>query len=344
MVKVVKFGHLDEVARLWRRKVLLIPIEQLKQKLHNTLTERGFSEEEAVIVGAPIMWAVTHGNNQGLLKLVNEPSLMKRSSLRPMSVLKETSCSVWLDGGENNGMLVIQHAVDKAKSMLKNSPIAVIGIRGMRSSCGALAYFMEQIAADGCVALMMGRTPPIVAPFETLEAMFGTNPIAISFPTNTEPVNFDMATAAIAYYGLVLAAAEGKEVDSTAVIDALGNPTSDPSVVLKEGMILPFDRSHKGSSIAMLVELLSGPLVGGGFCSEDGEWGNLIIALDPDMFVGKAKFKDSASALMDKLRSAKSKDGKVRLPGDRAEVFHAQVERDGAVEVPDGVLSKLGWL
>ncbi len=322
---------------------MLIPLEQLNRKLKDTLTDRGFSSEEAETVGAPILWAVTHGNNQGLLKLVHEPSLKKRSSLRPISVLKETSCSVWIDGGENNGMLVMQQSIDKAKGLLKSSPIAVIGIRGMRSSCGALAYFTEQLANEGHVALMLGRTPPMVAPFGSIEALFGTNPIAISFPTNGDAVTFDMATSAIAYYGLVLAAAEGKDVDPTAVIDALGNPTSDPALVMKEGKILPFDRTYKGSSIGMLVELLSGPLVGGGFCSAEGEWGNLIIGLDPDMFVGKAQFKESSTALLEKLHSAKTKNGKVRLPGDRAREFKTQVERDGAVDIPDKVLGKLGW-
>src|SRR5262249_13487397 len=108
-------------------------------------------------------------------------------------------------------------------------------------------------------------------------------------------------------------------------------------------MILPFDRTYKGSSIGMLVELLSGPLVGGGFSNDEGEWGNLIVGLDPDMFVGKAQFKDSATSLIEKLRSAKTKNGKVRLPGDRAREFHTQVEHEGGVEIPDKVLDKLGW-
>lgn len=322
---------------------MLIPIEQLNSKLEKTLIERGFSSEEAVTVSAPIMWAVVHGNNQGLLKLVNEPALKKKSSLRPMSVTKETACSAWIDGGENNAMLIMQYAVDKAKDLLNKSLIAVVGIRAVRSSCGALAYFTEQLARDGHVAVMLGRTPPTVAPFGAIEAMFGTNPISFSFPTEGEPVTFDMATAAIAWYGLVLAAAEGKEVDPTAVIDGSGKPTSDPALVMKEGMVLPFDRGYKGSSIGMLVELFAGPLVGAGFCDSEGEWGNLIIALDPDMFAGQEQFKRSASALVEKLKNAKSSNGKVRLPGDRAREFRTRVEKEGAVEVPDKVLEKLDW-
>lgn len=322
---------------------MIIPLDELNNKLENTLVERGFTSDEAKAIAAPIIWAVTHGNNQGLLKLVGEPALKKKSSKRPISVLKETPCSIWLDGGENNGMIIMQEAVDKARALLKESMVAVIGIRGVRSSCGALAYFTQQIAEDGNVAIMIGRTPPTVAPFESIEALFGTNPLAVSFPTNEEPINFDMATAAIAWYGLVLADAEGKEVDPTSVIDSKGNPTSDPGLVMKEGSVLPFDRSYKGSSIGMLVELIGGPFVGGGFCDGEGEWGNLIIGLNPDMFVGKDQFRKSASALVEKLRSAKTNNGEVRLPGDRANKFHDDVTKAGSIEVPDRVLTKLGW-
>ncbi len=322
---------------------MLVPVVNLQKSLEETLIERGFSSSEATVIGAPILWAVTHGNNQGLLKLVNEPALKAKSALRPMTVTKETACSAWIDGGENNGMLIMQMAVDKAKEMLSRSVISAIGIRGVRSSCGALAYFTEQIAEKGCIALMIGRTPPSVAPFGSTEALFGTNPFCISFPTDGEAVTFDMATAAIAWYGLVLAAAEGKEIDPTCVIDALGNPTSNPKEVMDGGKILPFDRSYKGSSIGMLVEMFAGPLVGAGFCDEKSEWGNLIIGLDPDMFVGKEQFRKSATELVQRLRQAKTNNGSVRLPGDRAREFHAQVEASGAVEIPEQVLSRLGW-
>lgn len=322
---------------------MLIQLGDLNARLESTLVERGFTSEEAKTIAAPIIWAVTHGNNQGLLKLVGEPALKKKSSKRPISVLKETPCSVWMDGGENNGMIIMQEAVDKARELLKKSMVAVIGIKGVRSSCGALAYFTQQIAEDGNVAMMIGRTPPTVAPFESIEALFGTNPLAVSFPTEKEPINFDMATAAIAWYGLVLADAEGKEVDPTCVIDGKGKPTSNPSLVMKEGSVLPFDRSYKGSSIGMLVELIGGPFVGGAFCDSEGEWGNLIVGLNPDMFVGKEQFRKSASALVEKLRSAKTNNGEVRLPGDRANQFHSDVVKAGAIEVPDKVLTRLGW-
>lgn len=59
---------------------------------------------------------------------------------------------------------------------------------------------------------------------------------------------------------------------------------------------------------------------------------------------GKAQFKTSAGALVEKVRSAKTRNGKVRLPGDRANEFHRQVEKDGGVEISEKVLQQLEWL
>ena len=317
---------------------------ELETRVIGLLTSRGFSQEDAAIISRPILWAVTHGNNQGLLKFVGEPALQKDLAQRPISILKETACSAWVDGGERNAMLVAQFAVDKAKELLKKSAIVAIGNKATRSSCGALAYFTEQLAEDGFIAVMISRTPPTVAPFGAIEPLFGTNPISISFPSTEHPVTFDMATAAIAWYGLIEAAAAGENVDSTAVLDGLGMPTANPNAVLKDGMVLPFDRGHKGSGLGMAVELIGGPLLGGAFCQSEGEWGNMLFALDPDAFAGRGEFRKCCGALVERIKNAKTRDGNsARVPGERALAFHGGVQGQGYVEIPDYVLSKLGW-
>ncbi|MFN8658367.1 MAG: Ldh family oxidoreductase [Candidatus Obscuribacterales bacterium] len=315
----------------------------LDQKVNGLLCERGFTAEDASTISKPILWAVLHGNNQGLLKFVGEPALKKDMTQRPISILKETACTAWFDGGERIAMIVVQTLVDKAKELLKKSGIVAVGNRGTRSSCGALAYFTEQLAHEGFIAVMLCRTPPTVAPFGAIEPLFGTNPISISFPSIGAPITFDMATAAIAWYGLIEAAAAGEEVDSTAVIDALGKPTSNPDVVLKDGMVLPFDRGHKGSGLGMAVELIGGPLLGGAFCQSEGEWGNMLLALDPDMFAGKGEFRKHCSALIERLKGAKTDNSAVRLPGERATAFYEEVKSSGSVEIPEFVTKKLGW-
>lgn len=44
-------------------------------------------------------------------------------------------------------------------------------------------------------------------------------------------------------------------------------------------------RSHKGSNLALMVELLAGPLVGAAVADklEERNWGNLVLAIDPQL-------------------------------------------------------------
>jgi LDH2 family malate/lactate/ureidoglycolate dehydrogenase len=44
-------------------------------------------------------------------------------------------------------------------------------------------------------------------------------------------------------------------------------------------------RSHKGSNLALMVELLAGPLVGAAVADklEERNWGNLLLAVDPEL-------------------------------------------------------------
>ena len=62
-------------------------------------------------------------------------------------------------------------------------------------------YFAEQIAQEGFIGIVLAQSPEFVAPHGATEAIFGTNPIAIAFPTadGSNPVIIDMATAAIAW-------------------------------------------------------------------------------------------------------------------------------------------------
>lgn len=44
-------------------------------------------------------------------------------------------------------------------------------------------------------------------------------------------------------------------------------------------------RSHKGSNLALMVELLAGPLVGAAVADklEERNWGNLVLVIDPSL-------------------------------------------------------------
>ncbi len=123
--------------------------------------------------------------------------------------------------------------------------------------------------------------------------MYGTNPMGFAWPRkNAPPLVFDQASAAMARGEIQIAARDGRSVPETAGIGPNGEPTSDPNVVL-QGAQLAFG-GYKGASLAMMVELLAGAMIGEFLSIESVEddagkggppkGGELIIALDPAKF------------------------------------------------------------
>ncbi|TGV63538.1 Ldh family oxidoreductase, partial [Mesorhizobium sp. M00.F.Ca.ET.158.01.1.1] len=75
---------------------------------------------------------------------------------------------------------------------------------------------------------------------------------------------FDQATAAMAHGEVKAAARENKVLPEGIGLDASGLPTSSPQAILDGGALLPFG-GHKGSSIAMMIDILGGALTGSNF-------------------------------------------------------------------------------
>ena len=180
---------------------------------------------------------------------------------------------------------------------------------------------VEALAEDSLIGMACVCTYPFVAPAGGAEALFGTNPIAFAWPRPGKmPVVIDMATAAMAMGDVQIAARDGRAVPSGTGLDEVGNLTTDPAEILK-GVLLPFG-GYKGSHIAMMIELLAGPLVGEtvSFASkmrdiDDGgvaQGGQFILAMNPEILSG-GNWMEQSEEFISKL---KKMDG-IRLPADR---------------------------
>lgn len=181
---------------------------------------------------------------------------------------------------------------------------------------------VETLAEGGLSAMAFTQASPMVAPSGGTKPLFGTNPMAFSWPRpGKPPYVFDQASAAMARGDVMIHARDGKKVPIGTGIDAEGNPTEDPEEVLK-GAQLPFG-GYKGSNIAMMVELLAGGLIGSVFSYEAGQrdnqdggppiGGEIVIAMDP------ARFGDSGqwAAHCERLFTVATSMEGVRLPGQR---------------------------
>lgn len=80
-------------------------------------------------------------------------------------------------------------------------------------------------------------------------------------------------------------------------------------------------RSYKGSNIALMIELLAGPLVGGAVQDKLGSrnWGNLMIALDPSIMGDPPAILHNVHLMLGRVKGARRAAGveEIMLPGER---------------------------
>jgi LDH2 family malate/lactate/ureidoglycolate dehydrogenase len=178
----------------------------------------------------------------------------------------------------------------------------------------------------------------VVVPAGGREARFVTNPLAIGFPRRDDfPIILDIATSGIALNKARVAHLRGDPVEPGYIVDAEGQPTTDPGVLFRkpQGALLPFG-SHKGSGLAVAGELLAGALTGGRTIAphhvRDGATINnmLSVLIDPSHLAGAAWY-DEAEAMVAYLRECPPADPEepVLAPGEPEATARRRAEAEG---------------
>ncbi len=202
----------------------------------------------------------------------------------------------------------------------------------------ALWIEVEALAEQGLCAFAFTASKALVAAAGGTRPFFGTNPVSFGWPRRSgPPMVFDQASAAMARGEVMIAARDGHDLPPGVGLDADGKPTTNAKEILA-GTQLPFG-GYKGSSVALMVEILAAGLIGERFSFEASErdnndggparGGELMLAIDPRRFGDAEGYLDHTETLFEKMLA---QDG-VRLPGDRRHA-NRETTRDGGVTVP----------
>ena len=189
-----------------------IEISALRELARKAILQFGYTEEETNNILEVLMYAQLRGNNQGVVKLIGA-GIPKSPRVQAPEIVKETPVSAWINAHETHAMVVMNQAVDHAVMKVKQHSIALIGVNHINTSSGALGYYVRRLARAGYVGMMFAGSMETVAVTGSYQPMLGTNPLALAIPTaKDEPFVFDMATAAMAYFGVVEANTAGKSL------------------------------------------------------------------------------------------------------------------------------------
>jgi LDH2 family malate/lactate/ureidoglycolate dehydrogenase len=120
-----------------------------------------------------------------------------------------------------------------------------------------------------------------------------------------------------------VAAERGTPMPEGVVFASAGRATTDANVVLEGGLLAPLGyphAPHKGFGLALFIDALSGVLSGGGFVA-NGAPGNLLWALDVEVFLPRQEFLTRMDAQIDQIKQGERLPDvdELVVPGERGQ-------------------------
>lgn len=269
------------------------------------------------------------------------------------TIVQDKGPFVLLDGKQGFGHIVAEQAMEFVIERAKANHFAVLSLRNS-FHLGRLGDWGAMAAEAGFICILYANVQssrPIVAPFGGSDARFVTNPYCTAIPATEKHPMFllDMATSTIAMGKARVADLSGNQVPEGSVIDANGNPTTDPAVMFDDagGSLTTFGQ-HKGFGLALLGDILGGSFSGGGAYLPEREaeaniTNNMMaILIDPNVFGTADAFGIDVDKYTDWVKASPPAPGfdVVQLPGD-PERHSAQDRKANGIFVDAGTLAQL---
>ncbi len=306
------------------------------------LTAAGADGQDAGAVAANLVGANLRGvDSHGVIRM---PSYVKEfvqgriaGKAEPI-VVTETPGTAVVDARNGWGAPVSVYAMDLAIAKAKATGISAVGVRHSNHFGYAAHYGMMALPHD-MIGLAFTNAQAIVAPWGARVPYFGTNPICICIPAGEErPLVYDGATTVVAHGKIMLANKAHKAIPPNWALDRHGRPTTDPTVALDGGTLMPMS-TYKGSDLAMAVDVLCGVLPGAAFGPAIGAlqlWGNSInsghcfMVLDIKAFGDVGEFKLNIDRMIQEIRALPLAEGmdRIYMPGEIE--FEVETERTAA--------------
>ena len=327
-----------------------VPLDDLIRFGAAFLVKRGVPQANAAYLSRVVMETeafrqTTHGLVQ--LEAMHEQIGEKLDPAAEPVLARDRGSMALIDGSRAFGNLAMKLAVEQGMSKARTHGVAFVAVR--RSEwVGALGIHLIPIARQGLLAHAWAQTSGCkdCAPFGGVEARFSTNPVALTFPTDGEPVLADFSTATMSLGAAKRLAAQGKRTATPRFLDRDGQPTDDPGVMDHGGTLLFTGcdvEGYKAYGLSLFIEALT-VLAGGSANNPDvpAHQAVCLLVLDPASFGGADGYAEEMKRFIAHVRSARPRPdhGPVRLPGERGFAALADCRRNG-VPLDDAKLAML---
>lgn len=312
----------------------------------------GYSQQDSetiadVLVTADLYGITSHGLQRLNLYVYGLEIGRIKLHAKP-TIIRETLVSALLDAddamGQISGVQSMKLAIEKAK----HSGIGFVVTKN-NNHFGIAGYYAELASKEELMGICMTNSEALMVPTFGKRAMLGSNPIAISMPSDPYPFLLDMATAVVPRGKLEVCMKDKKPIPEGWAVGPEGKISTDPFKVNECfvnktcGGLLPIGGlgellgGHKGYGIALAVELFTG-ILAQGYTSDMVRKVHLVdrscatfIAIDYGMFGDKNAIKAYFSSYLQKLRDSDKAEGETRIytHGEKEYFNRLDVERKG---------------
>lgn len=321
---------------------IYVQSERIRRYVVDLFGKYGVSEKDALavadnLIDADMRGVTTHGLTRIPLYTEKFVNKLCDPAARP-EIIRDFGGTAVIDAKHCLGQISATTGMELAIEKAKKFGVGFVGVRN-GAHYGTAGYYALMAEREGLIGFSSTNSGVFVAPFGGVEKRLGTNPIAVALPSNRHyPVLLDMATSKVARGKLLVNMKKGIDVPDDWALDIDGNRTTDSTKAFN-GILLPL--GYKGYGMAVIVDMLSGVLMGSGFGkmvdtrTDHPYVGSNFMAINTEAFCDLEEFKRNVDELIDEIKQVRLEEGvqKVYMPGEIEFDIEAENRAKGGVPI-----------
>lgn len=339
---------LNEELETYDTEFLEVSIDEVRSISIRYLEESGFNTAEAELTTKNLLEAELAGKrSHGIIRLPDLRKLIASGDIRTdtsgLHLLRDGGDALHFDAEYQSGSVALYRSLDAAFDRMKERPeqnILMVGVKDMSYASGYIGDYARLAAEEGLLFLSFFNSPPILIPHGSRDPQWGTDPVTFSFPArgtkSSASMVHDSASSVITWGAMMNLKREGKELPPGVALDEEGNETRSPAEGMKGGLLSMGE--HKGSGMALMVELMAGALTGSRVGTVvDGGWGGTYILIRPGAFLGDdEQVSARGGELLIALNESRPRSGfeNVYYPGQQSQERRKNHLKSGSIALP----------
>lgn len=306
-----------------------VSYEEMKHEFKRILLDKGFDEESAEQAAVSFTDNSCDGvYSHGVNRFPRVVQFIEKGYIKPNVKAKKISGFGALENWDGNlglGNLIAKQAMDRAIDLAGQYGIGCVALKNTNHWMRGGAYGW-QAANAGCIGICWTNTMPNMPAWGASDRRIGNNPLIMAIPRKEGHIVVDMALSQFSYGKIEEYKLKNQSLPVPGGFDSEGEMSTDPAEIEKTWRVLPVGY-WKGSSLAIVLDLIAAAISGGLSTEEVGELGDdeygvsqIFIAIDPKKLHDQESIEQVLNSSIDYIKSSvpATEDGEVYYPGERS--------------------------